>query len=105
MSCASGDCNCEAALKAITTKLDAIEGSMRDHAAATDAKLDAFDAKLDAKLDAMEQRMIRKLRTLIRYAIEQSGTSGIVPRHQRIDATVARQDYDAAETATLMGRR
>jgi hypothetical protein len=94
MSCASGDGSCEAALKAITGKLDAIEArvdaiqkSMRDHAAAT-----------DAKLNAMEPRMIGKLQTLILHAIGQSGTSAIVPRHQRTDATVARQDHDAAET-------
>jgi hypothetical protein len=88
MSCASGDCNCEAALKAITGKLDgiAIEGSMRDHAVATDAKLVA----IDTKLDAMEQHMIGKLHTLILYAIGQSGASAIVPRHQRTDAPVAR---------------
>jgi biopolymer transport protein ExbB/TolQ len=78
MLCASGDCNCEAALKAITRKLDgidarfggidarfdAMEGSMRDHAAATDAKIDAIDAKLDAKLNAMEQRITEQIETL-----------------------------------------
>jgi hypothetical protein len=123
MSCASGECNCEGALKAITEKLDAIDarfdamegsmrdqaattdakldamaGSMRDHAAATDAKLDAIDAKLDGKLDAMEQRMIGKLETLILFAIGQSRTSAIAPGHQRTDATVARHEHDAAET-------
>jgi hypothetical protein len=89
MSCASGDGSCEAAitgkLDGIDARFDAMEGSMRDHAAAT-----------DAKLNAMEQRKIGKLQTLIRHAIGQSGTSAIVPR--RTDATVARQDHDAAET-------